>query len=83
MSCDELRSLLLSGWESERDILNTKQVEAFCGTNLISKKSLAEHRASHAGQDAAVKSEWNRERLEQVQAGDENSGMEFGSMSLR
>lgn len=54
----------------------------YYGTNLFSKESLAEHLASHAGQDTSVKSELHREFLEEMQTEQKNSGMTFGVMSL-
>ena len=54
----------------------------FChNANRIAKKSLAEYLASPAGQSIAVKS--NAHSLAMETAGNkQNSGMEFGSMSL-
>jgi hypothetical protein len=49
--------------------------------NLISKESLAEYLASPAGQRIAVKSDEHRAAMEQLRR-EQNSGMEFGSMSL-
>ena len=54
----------------------------YYGTNLFSKESLAEHLASHAGQEISVKSELHREFLNEMQAEQTNSGMTFGVMSL-
>lgn len=54
----------------------------YYGTNLFSKESLAEHLASHAGQEISVKSELHREFLDEMQAEQKNSGMVFGTMSL-
>lgn len=54
----------------------------YYGTNLFSKESLAEHLASHAGQDISVKSEIHRELLTEMQSEQQNSGMTFGVMSL-
>lgn len=52
------------------------------GTNLISKESLAERLASHEGQLIPVRSALHEELLEDFQAEEQNSGMEWGSMSL-
>ena len=49
--------------------------------NLISKESLAEYLASPSGQRIAVKSDEHRAAMEQLRR-EQNSGMEFGSMSL-
>lgn len=49
--------------------------------NLISKESLAEYLASPAGQRIAVKSNEHCAAMEQLRR-EQNSGMEFGSMSL-
>lgn len=54
----------------------------YYGTNLFSKESLAEHLASHAGQEISVKSELHREFLNEMQAEQTNSGMTFGVMTL-
>lgn len=54
----------------------------YYGTNLISKESLAEHLASHAGQDISVKSELHQEFLDEMQMGQKSSDMVFGTMSL-
>ena len=54
----------------------------YYGTNLFSKESLAEHLASHAGQEISVKSELHREFLNEMQTEQTNSGMTFGVMSL-
>ncbi len=55
---------------------------SYYGTNLFSKESLAEHLASHAGQEISVKSELHREFLNEMQAEQTNSGMTFGVMTL-
>ncbi len=52
------------------------------GTNLISKESLAERLASYDGQMSPVRSALYEELLEEFQAEEQNSGMEWGSMSL-
>lgn len=54
----------------------------YYGTNLISKESLAEHLASHAGQDISVKSEIHRNLLDKMWTEQQNSGMAFSTMSL-
>lgn len=51
------------------------------GINLISKASLAEHLASPADQHIHVKSQIHAELLEKAQR-EQNSGMEWSSMSL-
>ncbi len=59
-------------------------VDGVCyrGTNLISKESLAERLASYDGQMSPVRSALYEELLEEFQAEEQNSGMEWGSMSL-
>lgn len=52
------------------------------GKNLISKKSLAEYLASQEGQLIPVRSMRYKELLEEFQAEEQNSGMEWESMSL-
>ena len=47
----------------------------YYGTNLFSKESLAEHLASHAGQDISVKSEIHRNLLDKMWTEQQNSGM--------
>jgi len=54
----------------------------YYGTNLFSKESLAEHLASHAGQDISVKSEIHRNLLDKMWTEQQNSGMAFCTMSL-
>ena len=54
----------------------------YYGTNLFSKESLAEHLASHAGQEISVKSELHQEFLNELQTEQQNSDMVFGTMSL-
>ena len=49
--------------------------------NLISKESLAEYLASPSGQRIAVKSDEHSAAMKQLRR-EQNSGMEFGSMSL-
>ncbi len=59
-------------------------VDGVCyrGKNLISKESLAERLASYDGQMSPVRSALYEELLEEFQAEEQNSGMEWGSMSL-
>ena len=52
------------------------------GSNLISKESLAERLASSEGQLIPARSALHEELLEGFQAEEQNSGMEWGSMSL-
>lgn len=54
----------------------------YYGTNLISKESLAEHLASHAGQEISVKSDPHQEFLDEMLSEQKNSGMTFAAMSL-
>jgi len=59
-------------------------VEAVCcrGSNLISKESLAQRLASREGQLIPARSALHEELLEEFLAEEQNSGMEWGSMSL-
>lgn len=59
-------------------------VDGVCyrGKNLISKESLAGYLASQEGQLIPARSTRYKELLEEFQAEDQNSGMEWGSMSL-
>lgn len=52
------------------------------GSNLISKESLAERLASYEGQMIPARSALHEELLEEFQTAEQNSGMEWGSMSL-
>ena len=52
------------------------------GSNLISKESLAERLASCGGQMIPTHSALHEELLEEFQTAEQNSGMEWGSMSL-
>lgn len=52
------------------------------GTNLISKESLAERLTSYEGQMIPVRSTLYEKLLEEFQADEQNSGMEWGFMSL-
>ena len=54
----------------------------YYGVNLFSKESLAEHLASHTGQEISVKSELHQEFLDELQTEQQNSDMVFGTMSL-
>lgn len=54
----------------------------YYGTNLFSKESLAEHLASHAGQEISVKSDLHQEFLDEMLSEQKNSGMTFAAMSL-
>ena len=54
---------------------------AYRSANLISKESLAEYLASPAGQRVSAKTAFYSEIIEGLQV-EQNSGMEFGSMSL-
>ena len=54
----------------------------YYGVNLFSKESLAEHLASHTGQEISVKSELHQEFLNELQMRQQNSGMTFAAMSL-
>ena len=54
----------------------------YYGNNLISKESLAERLSSHDGQLIPTRSALHGELLEEFQAEEQNSGMEWGSMSL-
>lgn len=51
-------------------------------SNLISKESLAERLASSEGQLIPARSALHEELLEEFQAEEQNSGMEWYSMSL-
>lgn len=59
-------------------------VDGVCyrGTNLISKESLAERLASYEGQMIPIRSTLYEEFLEEFQAEEHNSDMEWGPMSL-
>lgn len=50
--------------------------------NLIFKESLADRQASYEGQTISARSELHKELLEEFQREEQNSGMEWGSMSL-
>ena len=52
------------------------------GSNLISKESLAERLASYEGQMIPTRSALHEELLEEFQTAEQNSGMEWGAMSL-
>ena len=52
------------------------------GSNLISKESLAERLASSEGQLIHARSALHEELMEDFQAEEQNSGMEWGSMPL-
>lgn len=55
---------------------------SYRGHNLIFKESLADRLASYEGQTISARSELHQELLEEFQSKEQNSGMEWGSMSL-
>lgn len=55
---------------------------SYRGHNLIFKESLADRLASYEGQTISARSELHNELLEEFQREEQNSGMEWGSMSL-
>lgn len=55
---------------------------SYRGHNLIFKESLADRLASYEGQTISARSELHQELLEEFQGKEQNSGMEWGSMSL-
>nr|WP_325198969.1 helix-turn-helix domain-containing protein [uncultured Oscillibacter sp.] len=55
---------------------------SYRGHNLIFKESLADRLASYEGQTISARSELHKELLEEFQREEQNSGMEWGSMSL-
>lgn len=55
----------------------------YYGKNLISKESLADYLASPEGQRIARPAQKHQEMIEAYMNREQNSGMEFGSMSLR
>jgi hypothetical protein len=55
---------------------------SYRGHNLIFKESLADRLASYEGQTISARSELHKELLEEFQREEQNSGMEWGSISL-
>lgn len=55
---------------------------SYRGHNLIFKESLADRLASYEGQTISARSELHEELLEEFQREEQNSGMEWDSMSL-
>ncbi len=68
----------INGWV-EKGLLKAVQ---YRGRNLIAKESLAERLASRKGQLTSVRPKIYEELLEEFRAEEQNSGMEWGSMSL-